>query len=56
MTDKQITKEELIKKLKKLAEDWDHEMAHIEADNLLLLYINDEEIKNVYESIERWYA
>jgi hypothetical protein len=56
MTDKQITKEELIKKLKELAEDDDYEMTHVKADNLLLLYLNDEEIREAYESVGKWYA
>jgi hypothetical protein len=56
MTNKQITKEELIKKLKELAEYWDYEIAHAEADDLLLLYLNDEEIKEAYDSVEKWYA
>jgi Glu-tRNA(Gln) amidotransferase subunit E-like FAD-binding protein len=56
MTDKQITKEELIKKLKELAKDNDYEMAHIKADNLLLLYLNDEEIEEAYDSVGKWYA
>lgn len=56
MTDKQITKEELIRKLNELAEDDDYEMTHAEADDLLLLYLNDEEIKEAYDSVGKWYA
>lgn len=56
MTDKQITKEELIKKLKELAKDDDYEMAHVKADALLLLYLNDEEIEEAYDSVGKWYA
>ena len=56
MTDKQITKEELIRKLNELAEDDDYETAHAEADNLLLLYLNDKEIEEAYDSVGKWYA
>ena len=56
MTDKQITKEELIKKLKELAKDNDCEMTHAEADDLLLLYLNDEEIREAYENVGKWYS
>jgi hypothetical protein len=56
MTDKQITKEELIKKLKEFAENDDYEMAHAEADDLLVLYLNDEEITDAYDSVGKWYS
>ena len=56
MTDKQITKEELIRKLNKLAKYFDYDRTHAEADNLLLLYLNDEEIKEAYDSVGKWYA
>lgn len=56
MTDRQITKEELIKKLKEFAENDDYEMAHAEADDLLVLYLNDEEIREAYESVGKWYS
>lgn len=29
---------------------------HIEADKLLLKYINDEEIEKAFDDIEKWYS
>lgn len=56
-----MTKQELLEKLNNIekpvegilrdSEDW-----HFEADDLLLEYINDEEIKEAYRNIEKWYA
>ena len=61
-----MNKQELVKRLIKLdkyadadffstnhgdAEDW-----HIEADDLLLEYINDKDIKDAYDNISKWYA
>lgn len=51
-----MTKEELISSLKKLAELDDTERAHSDADELLLKYINDADIENAYNNIEKWYA
>lgn len=34
----------------------DSENAHIEAEDLLLSYINDEEVSDVYGRIEKYYA
>ena len=58
-----LNKQELLKRFKEIVEkqeksvlggDFDDD--HILADNLLLEYINDEDIKNAFESIERWYS
>jgi hypothetical protein len=51
-----MTKEELIEKLKAEAANRDKEVAHINADELLLEYINDSEIKEAYDAISKWYA
>jgi len=53
-----MTKEELIEELKKIASrgSYDIEVNHAEADDLLLEYINDEEVTKAYSSIEKWYA
>lgn len=52
-----MSKEELILKLKKLSkETFDTESIHFEADELLLKYINDNEISDAYNSINKWYA
>lgn len=52
---KRMTKQELIKKLKKAAQD-DTESAHATADGLLLEYINDKEIAEAYNAFDKWYA
>lgn len=51
-----MTKEELIAALKALVEDSPGEENHIEADGLLLRWINDPEIIEAYLAIEKWYA
>lgn len=51
-----MTKEELIAALKALAEDSPGEENHIEADGLLLAWINDPDIREAYEAIDKWYA
>lgn len=53
-----MTKQELIAKLKQIAHEHegDPEVAHIEADNALLKYINDIEIGAAYDAIGKWYA
>lgn len=53
-----MTKQELIEKLKQIAHEHegDPEVAHIEADNALLEYINDMEIIEAFDSIAKWYA
>jgi len=51
-----MTKEELLEALKALIPDSPTEEAHMEADALLLNYINDPEITAAYEALEKWYA
>lgn len=56
-----MNKKELIKRLKKECNlGWkdgkDAEDNHIHADDLLLEYINDEEVTKAFEEIERWYS
>lgn len=51
-----MTKEELIQKLRDLNKGDDPEEEHIEADLLLLEYINDSEISDAYKNIEKWYS
>lgn len=36
--------------------DGDPQDDHMEADELLLKYIGNEEVKEAFESIEKWYA
>ena len=51
-------KEELIKKLKELATQSleDPELAHLQADNLLIEFINDEDIYCAYALVKKYYA
>jgi hypothetical protein len=51
-----MTKEELIKKLSVINETMDKEIGHGLADDLLLEYINDEEISKAFNDVEKWYA
>jgi hypothetical protein len=52
-----MTKEELIKELKSIKDtNLDIENGHGEADQLLLEYINDEDIASAFNDIEKWYA
>ena len=51
-----ITKIKLIENLKELKKSNDEESAHIEADNLLLEYINEDEITQAFKDIDKWYA
>ena len=49
-------KEKLLMQLEQLSKSDDTETAHADADNLILNYLNDEEIKKAYEKIKKWYA
>jgi len=61
-----MKKEKLLEKLAKIKERMDsdaeedtyyyEEDAHIDADELLLEFINDEEILEAFESIPKWYS
>ena len=53
-----MNKTELIDKLKSIDDRGgrDEEVDHMEADQLLLDYINDEEITMAFDSIKKWYA
>lgn len=52
-----MTKEELIAKLKAINNNnHDPEVAHGEADDALIEYINDAEVKEAYDAIHKWYA
>lgn len=51
-----MTKEALIERLKTLAEWDDNEAAHIEADDALIEYIDDNDVKEAFDSIRKWYA
>ena len=47
---------ELIKELKDLHGPTDQEIAHTEADDLLLTYIDDPEITDAFKKIKKWYS
>ena len=48
----------LKEKLRELATkvDFDNEKDHKEADQLLLEYIDDKEVSDLFDEIEKWYA
>ena len=47
---------QLLEKLRSLKDATDIERAHSEADDALIAYIGDPEIKAAYEAVEKWYA
>jgi hypothetical protein len=51
-----MSKEELIAQLKLCQQDRDTECAHIRADELLIEFINDDEIEAAYNKVSKWYA
>lgn len=54
-----MTKQELITELESIAEKWNDdnpEKGHPEADKALLKYINDDEVTEAFNKVERWYA
>jgi len=51
-----MTKAELIAELKILVNGYSPEENHMEADELLLSYINDAEITEAYRLIKKWYS
>ena len=52
-----MTIEELIEKLKLIEElNGDEEISHIRADELLLKFINNEEVSKAFDNISKYYA
>ena len=53
-----MTKKQLVSKLKDIKEvhGKDPEGAHSHADNALLEYINDADVYEAFDDIEKWYA
>lgn len=53
-----MTKKELIAKLEAAANESMHdpEVGHYQADMLLLEYINDPKVSEVWEKVCKWYA
>ena len=50
-----LTKEQLLEKLKECA-NMDTESRHVEADNALLDYIDDEKVRKAFDELSKWYA
>ena len=52
-----ITRDELIQALQEYTKNNDDpECTHVKIDNMLIEYINDKEIKELWEKVEMWYA
>lgn len=54
-----MTKEEALKRLRELASGkckGDDEEWHVEADEILLDLIDDDEIREAYDDVPKWYA
>lgn len=52
-----MNRDELVQRLMELADGGgDIERNHFEADELLLKYIDDPEVRAAFEEIEKWYA
>jgi len=54
--DSKISRAELLEKLKELSQLKDTELAHSEADELILSYVNDPEIEKAFEEVPSWLA
>lgn len=55
-TDDETRYLQVLRSLRTIAKDSDSEGGHIDADLLLLAYIDDQQISDAYEDIEKWYA
>lgn len=53
---KKMTKKQLVEELKKLQNNRDAECVHINADALLLVYIDDNEVTEQFRALKKWYA
>jgi hypothetical protein len=50
-----MDKSDLIEKLRELENNADPEIAHNEADRLLVEFIDDEEVEEAFDKIKKWY-
>ena len=50
-----ISRKELLERLADLQEA-DPELAHIEADEAIMNYINDKEVEEAFDLLEKWYS
>ena len=51
-----IMRDELLTKLIACQDDDDREKAHVEADEALLEYIDDEKITEAWRNLPKWFA
>ena len=51
-----MTIDELIIAMRALEDNCDTEMRHVMLDDLLLAYINDDVVTEVFNSFHKWYA
>ena len=51
-----LTIDELIKQLKALQSGFDKESSHVQADQLLLEFIDDPRVTEAFKDIDKWYA
>ena len=53
-----MTKDELVAEMQRiiLANRVDPEASHAEVDDLLVQYINDPEVTELFDKMEKWYA
>lgn len=51
-----LTKRKLLKQLRALKNTGDTERDHVQADNLLIEYIDDPLITKAYDDLDKWYA
>lgn len=51
-----VTREDLIEELQALKGAADPEAAHARADALLIMFIDDDEVKEAFKAVPRWYA
>lgn len=49
-------KDKLLIELLKLQSNRDRESAHCQADDLIIAYIDDADIKKAYDDVPKWYA
>jgi hypothetical protein len=47
---------EALRRLIQLQDSGDPEIAHFDADKVLLLLIDDKQIREAFEAIDKWYA
>ncbi len=51
-----MTKNQLLEKLQEAAKNKDKEDRHLQMDRLLLKYVNDERITELFNETDMWYA